>query len=277
VTTGAGRKILLLRSGAPGPEDVAVDPDVLVLHTHEIVSRDEGIREALAFEAAGATLVVSSKETVRILVPLFRAPFARMIAVGGGTGDLLRKVNTGERSGRTSGGASTYSGAVGREGAEEASDGGLGGPRVVVPEIPGAAGVLHLLRNPPSAALGMRILWPRGSDAADEPLDELRSLGAQVFAPIVYEKRRRAFDSSDPAWSAFSSGEVSAVAVGSLAGLDALRGAVRASGRPLPPVRWGALGPETARAFAARGLPAPLVPKRPRLPDLIDLLRENLT
>ncbi len=93
-------RILLLRSGSAGPEDAAPAPDVTVLHTHAVEPRPEGVAEALAFDPAGATLVVSSKETVRVLLPLFRLPFASMIAVGEGTADLLRRVNTGEAARR---------------------------------------------------------------------------------------------------------------------------------------------------------------------------------
>jgi uroporphyrinogen-III synthase len=291
----ASQKILVLRSGAPDAENPSA-PDVLALSTHEIVPRSEGIREALAFDARGARLIVSSRVTVRVFLEseqapsLFGHPFAGVLAVGESTGDLLGKVKTGEGRGATPAGASNAGGArrtqssdvgsseVGSSEREssggESSKGEAAAPPVVVPDIPGAAGILHFLSKIPLH--GARILWPRGSDAADEPLEQLRTLGALVTAPVVYEKRPRILAPGDPALLAFLDGEVPAVAVGSLAALDVLLGAVRASGRPLPPVIWGVLGPETARAFGARGLAAPLVPKRPRLGDLIDLLRENL-
>ena len=268
-------RILLLRSGSTGSDD-ALPADVTVLHTHSVAPSPEGVAEALAFDARGATLVVSSKETVRVFSEredwraLFRAPFAQMLAVGEGTGellkrvntgegtgDLLRKVNTGERPGSTSGGASTYS--------------GVAATSIIVPEVPGAAGVIHFLRKL-SLAVGMRILWPRGSDAATEPLDELRALGAFVRAPVVYVKRALAPSELDAGVLAdFRAGRFSAVAVGSMAGLDALLAAA-----PVPPhVRWGVLGPETARGFAARNLPAPVVPPRARFSDLLELLRKE--
>ncbi|MEO8054433.1 MAG: uroporphyrinogen-III synthase [Acidobacteriota bacterium] len=234
-------RILLLRSGSAGLEEGAPAPDVTVLHTHAVEPRPEGVAEALAFAAAGATLVVSSKETVRVLLPLFGRPFARMVAVGEGTGDFLRRVNTGE------------------------------GAQIVVPTIPGAAGVLHLLRKS-SAPLPSRILWPRGSDAASEPLEEIRALGISLSSPVVYVKRALSPSELDPSVLAdFRAGRFASVAVGSTAGLDALLAAV-----PSPPhVRWGVLGPETARALAARHLPAPVVPPRARLADLLDLLRKE--
>ncbi len=235
-------RILLLRSGSAGSDDVPAD--VTVLHTHTVAPRPEGVAEALAFDARGATLVVSSKETVRVFesredwLPLLRAPFAQLLAVGEGTADLLRRVNTGA---------------------------------VVVPEIPGAAGVIHFLRRL-SSAVGMRILWPRGSDAADGPLEEIRALGAFVCAPVVYDKRTLAPSELDPSVLAdFRAGRFSAVAVGSMAGLDALLAAA-----PAPPhVRWGVLGPETARGFAARNLTAPVVPPRAKFSDLLELLRKE--
>jgi uroporphyrinogen-III synthase len=250
-------RILLLRSGSAGPDDAAPAGDVTVLHTHEIAPRPEGIAEALAFDPVDAMLVVSSKETVRVLLPLFTRAFASMVAVGEGTGDLLRRVNTGGRPGGTSAEASTYSGVREAE--------------IVVPTTPGAAGVLHLLRES-SAAKGTRILWPRGSDAAAEPFEEIRSLGFSVAAPVVYLKRALLPSELDSSVLAdFRAGLFAAVAVGSTAGLDALLAAV-----PEPPhVRWGVLGPESAKAVIARNLPAPVVPPRARLADLLDLLRKE--
>jgi uroporphyrinogen-III synthase len=118
----------------------------------------------------------------------------------------------------------------------------------------------------------MRILWPHGSDTASEPFEEIRSLGFFLEAPVVYVKRVFLPPELDPSVLAdFRAGRFAAVAVGSTAGLDALLAAV-----PSPPhVRWGVLGPETARAVAARHLPAPVVPARARLSDLLDLLRKE--
>ncbi len=251
------RRILLLRSGSAGPEDSAVAPDVTVLHTHTVEARPEGVAEALAFDPVGATLVVSSKETVRVLLPLFTRPFALMVAVGEGTAELLRKVNTGGRPRGTSGVSSTYSGA--RE------------AQIVVPATPGAAGVIHLLRES-SAAFPSRVLWPHGSDAASEPFEEIRSLGFSLLAPVVYVKRALSSLELDAGVVAdFAAGRFGSVAVGSTAGLDVLLAAVPSP----PPVRWGVLGPETAKAVAARNLPAPVVPPRARLSDLLDLLRKE--
>jgi uroporphyrinogen-III synthase len=252
-------RILLLRSGSAGPEDAAPGPEVTVLHTHAVDARSEGIAEALAFDPVGATLVVSSKETVRVLLPLFTRPFARIVAVGEGTGDLLRKVNTGEGGAGRLGSPSTYS--------------GVSSPQLVVPEVPGAAGVLHLLRKSP-AAFPSRILWPHGSDAAFEPLEEIRSLGFSLSSPVVYVKRALSPAELDASVVAdFAAGRFGSVAVGSTAGLDVLLSAVPSP----PPVRWGVLGPETAKALAARKLPAPVVPPRARLSDLLDLLRKETT
>lgn len=253
-------RILLLRSGSSGPEDAGLGSDVTVLRTHVVEPRPEGIAEALAFDAAGATLVVSSKETVRVLLPLFGRGFARVVAVGDGTADLLRRVNAGERPGGTPGAASTYSGA--------------GEPEIVVPATPGAAGIIHFLRDSSSSSafLPVRILWPHGSDAASEPFEEIRSLGFSLVSPVVYSKRALApVELAKSAVADFGAGRFGSVAVGSTAGLDVLLSAV-----PSPPhVRWGVLGPETAKALVARNLPAPVVPPRARLSDLLDLLRKE--
>jgi uroporphyrinogen-III synthase len=250
-------RILLLRSGSAGPEDPALASDVTVLHTHAVESRPEGVAEALAFDPAGATLVVSSRETVRVLLPLFPLRFSSVIAVGEGTGDLLRKVDAGERSGVTLGEASTYNGA--------------GETQIVVPGVPGAAGVVRFLRES-SAPAHMRLLWPHGSDAASGPFEEIRALGFCLSSPVVYVKRALGASELDASVLAdFRSGRFSAVAVGSTAGLDALLAAVSAP----PHVKWGVLGPETAKAVSARRLPAPVVPPRARLSDLLDLLRKE--
>jgi uroporphyrinogen-III synthase len=254
-------RILLLRSGAAGSED-ALSSDVTVLYTHTVLPRPEGVAEALAFDARGATLVISSKETINYLLPLFRAPFALMVAVGEGTGDLLRRVNTGGPLDGTSGGASTYSGATETQ--------------IVVPPVPGAAGVIHLLRESPSA-VGMRMLWPHGSDAAPEPLEQIRALGIRLVAPVVYEKRPLTSSELNPSILAdFRAGRFAAVAVGSMAGLDVLLAAMDVPAASLPPVRWGVLGPETAKAVTARGLPPPLIPAHARLSDLLELLRKEI-
>jgi len=254
-------RILLLRSSAAGSGD-ATPGDVTVLHTHAVAPRPEGIAEALAFDTDGATLVVSSKETISFLLPLFRSPFARMLAVGESTGELLRRVNTGGADAGRVAGASTYSGASETQ--------------IVVPEVPGAAGVTHFLRRS-SAVVGMRILWPHGSDAAPEPFEEIRKLGISLVAPVVYEKRPLAPSEMNPSiLSDFRAGRFAAVAVGSTAGLDALLAALNMPAAALPPLRWGVLGPETAKAVTARGLPPPSVPAHARLSELLDLLRKEI-
>lgn len=250
-------RILLLRSGSAGPEEAPLPSDVTVLHTHAIAPVAGGIAEALAFDPEGAALVVSSKETVRFLLPLFPLRFSMVIAVGEGTGDVLRRVNTEERPGGALAGASTYSGA--------------GEAQIVVPGVPGAAGVIDLLRES-SASFPLRILWPHGSDAATGPLEEIRSLGFSLVSPIVYSKQPLSPSSLDASVVAdFIAGRFGSVAVGSTAGLDVLLAAVPSP----PPARWGVLGPETAKALAARKLPAPVVPPRARLADLLDLLRKE--
>lgn len=251
-------RILLLRSGSAGPEESTLAADVTVLHTHTVDARPDGVAEALAFDPVGATLVVSSKETVRVLLPLFPLRFSLVVAVGEGTGDLLRRVNTGEGGAGRFAGASTYSGAPAAQ--------------IVVPEVPGAAGVLHFLRESSSAPSQVRVLWPHGSDAASEPFEEVRSLGFSLSSPVVYLKRALAPAELDASVVAdFAAGRFGSVAVGSTAGLDVLLSAVPSP----PPVRWGVLGPETAKALVARNLPAPLVPPRARLSDLLDLLRKE--
>ncbi len=256
-------RILLLRSGAAGSED-AFSGDVTVLYTHTVVPRPEGVAEALAFDARGATLVISSKETINYLLPLFRAPFAEMLAVGEGTGDFLRRVVRGE------------AGRARQRATEDGATSARAPTPVRVPESPGAAGVLDHLRKS-STALPARLLWPHGSDAAPEPLEQIRALGIRLVAPVVYEKRPLTSSELNPSILAdFRAGRFAAVAVGSMAGLDVLLAALDVPAASLPPVRWGVLGPETAKAVTARGLPPSLIPAHARLSDLLELLRKEI-
>jgi uroporphyrinogen-III synthase len=226
-------KILLLRSGIEeGAESPPEGVDLLL--THEVISVPQGIAAANAFEPAGASLIVTSRSTVLVLEaarPGFFAGFERAFASGTATGRALSAA---------------------------------GARQVEVGAEPGAAGIVPLLRDS-SAPL----LWPHGSDADPEPFEPLAERSVRWSAPVVYEKRP--LSRPDPGLvRALLDGRYAGVAVSSVAALDVLLGAVRASGRPLPQVRWGAIGPGTARAFAQRHLPAPVVPSRARLTDLVD-------
>ncbi len=232
------KRILLLRSGGieGGEEKPPAGVDLLV--THEVLPVPHGIAEAIAFEAQGAALIVTSRSTVRVLheekEDFFRAPFSRLVSAGEGTARALREA---------------------------------GAPDVTVPGRPGAAGIVELLAN----AVGLRILWPHGSDADTASFEGLAAKGSTLKAPIVYLKHP--IPRPDPARiEAFLRGAYAGVAVSSLAALDVFLEAARAPGRALPQVRWGAIGPGTARAFAERHLPPPVVPSRARVNDLVDAL-----
>ncbi len=237
-------RILLLRAVPPEEEAASLPEGVDLLVTHEVASVPAGIEEALAFDPARARLAVTSRTTVRVLVAagasqLFSRPFASVLAAGEGTARSLREAGAGE---------------------------------VVVPELPGAEGVVEALRP---YGVFLRLLWPRGADADPRPFGDLGEGGAVVCAPVVYDKTpSKALD--EALLSRLSSGGHAAVAVASLAALDVLLGALASRGLPVPPVRWGALGPATARAFASRGLPEPAVPGRARLDALLDLLRNEV-
>ena len=95
-----------------------------------------------------------------------------------------------------------------------------------------------------------------------------------MTAPVVYVKEPlAALDAG--VLAAFREGEYDALAIGSLAALDVFLDALGADGpADLPPVRFGVVGPETARLLVERGFPEPVVPERPLLSDLIALLKE---
>ncbi len=233
-------RILLLRSGIEeGAEAPAEGVDVLL--THEVLPAPEGVAAALTFEPAGAAVVVTSRSAVVVLEaarPGFFARFERAFAAGIATGRALSSAGAG---------------------------------RVEVGAEPGAAGIVRLLRDDSGP-----VLWPRGSDADPEPFEPLAARSVRWSAPVVYEKRPLA--RPDPLLvEALLDGRYAGVAVASLAALDALLASVRSAGRPLPQVRWGAIGPGTARAFAQRDLPVPVVPSRARLNDLIEAVASEVS
>jgi uroporphyrinogen-III synthase len=208
--------------------------------THEVVPAPRGIAEAMAFDPTGATVVVTSRSTILVLEaarPGFFARFARGLAAGLSTARAL-------------------------------SAGGT--PAVEVGSEPGAAGLVPLLRDHAAP-----LLWPHGSDADTEPFEPLLERSPRWASPVVYEKRPAV--RPDPVLiGAFLDGRYAGVAVSSLSALEVLLSAVREAGRPLPQVRWGAIGPGTARAFARLDLPAPVVPPRARLNDLIDAVAASV-
>ena len=230
------RRVLLLRpSGGALP-----GADLLV--THRVVPVPSAVAAFAAERPDGAILVVSSLNAVEVLrdAPqgnLLARPFRLVVAAGAGTAKALAAA----------------------------------GVAAVAPELPGAAGILaELVRRGESG----RLLWPRGSDADAAPVAELAARGFSVSAPVVYVKEPLpALDAER--LRAFRAGEYGAVAVGSLAALDAFLAALGATGpEALPPVRFGVLGPESARLLVARGFPGPLVPEKPLLTDLIAHIKE---
>ena len=232
-------RILLLRSGIE--EGAEAPPEgVDVLLTHEVVPAPVGIAAAIAFDPTGATVVVTSRSTILVLErarPGFFGRFERGLAAGFATARELSAA---------------------------------GAPAVELGSEPGAAGLVPLLRG-----LAAPLLWPHGSDADPEPFEPLVESSARWAAPVVYEKRP--LSRPDPALvGAFLDGRYAGVAVSSLSALEVLLAAVREAGRPLPQVRWGAIGPGTARAFSRLDLPAPVVPPRARLNDLIDAVAASV-
>lgn len=237
-------RVLLLRATADDGDSVPPGVDLLV--THEVVASRAGLAEALAFRAEGARLLVTSKTTVRVLHEadgaFFGRPFSETLVSG-------------------------------RETARAVQD--AGARHVVYGETPGAAGILAVLPDP---IAGTRLLWPHGSDADARPFARLAENGAHLAAPVVYEKRVRAALDEAPL-ERLLAGRYDAVGVASLAALDALLAELSARRAAPPDVRWGAIGPETAKGLAARGLPAARFPERASLADLVAALsapaREN--
>ncbi len=246
-------RLLLLRSGGTEEGGAPLAPGVDVLVTHEVAPRPDGVGEAVRFALAAAAertvLLVTSRSAVRSLSPaweergLFRLPWRSVLAAGGET-------------------------------ARELCD--RGAPAVTVPPEPGAAGIVPpLLALLAGDASPLRLLWPRGSDADPSPFAPARERAGAFSDPVVYEKRP--VPPPRELLGRLAGGEWGAVAVSSLAALDVLLAGLAAARLPVPNVRWGAVGPATARAFAARGLPEPVVPAHPRLADLIATLSQMET
>ena len=230
------RRVLLLRpAGEPVP-----GADLLV--THRIVPAPFGIAAVRKYAPADAILVVSSRATVEVLAAAGAAgtlgSFRLVLTAGAGTTAALEEAGVRD---------------------------------ALTPVPPGAVGILAELER---RGEGGRLLWPRGSDADDAPVAELAARGFDVTAPVVYVKEALP-ELDGTLLGAFRAGAYDALAVGSLAALDVFLEALGAEGpADLPPVRFGVVGPETARLLVARGFPAPVVPKRPLLTDLIALLKE---
>jgi len=231
------RRVLLLRpTGGP-----VAGADLLV--THRVVPAPSALAETAAYEPGGAIFVVSSLNAVGILrdAPegnLLARSFRLVVSAGAGTSRALEAAGVAE---------------------------------VVTPDPPGAVGILAELERRGERG---RLLWPRGSDADIAPLSELASRGFEVTAPVVYVKEPLAVPDAG-ILTAFRAGQYDALAIGSLAALDVFLAALGASDpTDLPPVRFGVLGPETARLLVARGFPEPSVPAKPLLIDLIALLKE---
>ena len=228
------RRVLLLR---PGGEPV---PGADLLVTHRIVPAPFGIAATRSFDPDGAILVVSSRAAVDVLAEAGAAgrlrSFRLILTAGAGTSTALEGVGVGS---------------------------------CVAPVPPGAVGILAELARRGETG---RLLWPRGSDADDAAVDELLDRGFDVTAPVVYLKEPLP-SLEGSVLRSFRAGEYDALAIGSLAALDVFLDALGADGpADLPPVRFGVVGPETARLLVARGFPEPAVPKRPLLTDLIALL-----
>lgn len=234
---------LLLRSGGGDDGGGAVPSGVEVLVTHEVTEDAGGIAETLAVDPVGTRLVVTSKTTVRVLAScpgakgFFTRPFASVLAAGAETAGSLRAA---------------------------------GSVLVLAPDAPGATGLVPALLTLPAP---LKVLWPHGSDADPVPFRPVKSRAVAFDAPVVYLKRALPLPAA--LLERVASGAFSGIAVSSLAALDVLMQGLSAAGLPVPHVTWAAVGPATARAFAARGLPPPIVPKRPRVADLLAILMEK--
>ena len=229
------RRVLLLR---PGGEPV---PGADLLVTHRIVPAPFGI-------AATRTLRPRRRDPRRLLARDGRRP---------GRGGRVRAapVVPPRPDGR-------------RRDGDGARGGGCRRP-ASPPSLPGPSASSRSSRAAARAAGSSG----RAAPTPTTPRSTSSSAAASTSRHPSSTSRSRSRRSTRSVLRAFRAGEYDALAIGSLAALDVFLDALGADGpADLPPVRFGVVGPETARLLVARGFPAPAVPRRPLLTDLIALL-----
>jgi uroporphyrinogen-III synthase len=139
----------------------------------------------------------------------------------------------------------------------------------VPPQQVGGAVVEAMLACAPVA--GRRVLWPRAEAARDALPRDLRRAGALVDDPVAYHTVPRA-DAARELARMLDYAELDAVILTSPSAVACLASARPRIGRAV----ICAIGPATAAAARAHGLPVHVEPRAHTIPALVESLRQHL-
>ncbi|HET9553437.1 MAG TPA: uroporphyrinogen-III synthase [Anaeromyxobacteraceae bacterium] len=145
-------------------------------------------------------------------------------------------------------------------------------PDLVPLEATGAAMAEALARHVHGAA----VLVPRAADGRPELVAGLAAAGAEVTAPVAYRTVPAPPETLAPLGDALAAGAVDAVAFLSPSAVKSVVGALGPRAALLAGVLLAAIGPTTADALRAAGLPVGAMPARHTAADLADELAVRL-
>jgi len=143
----------------------------------------------------------------------------------------------------------------------------------LVPRVSSGEGLGAALRL---AARGLRILVPRAAEGRQELTEILADAGAEVTAPPAYRTVPAPPESLAPLGYLLERGLVDAVAFASPSAVKSVAAALGGRSRLLAGPCLAAIGPTTAAAIRALGLPVGAQPAQPGAEALADALAEAL-
>jgi uroporphyrinogen-III synthase len=205
-----------------------------------ITSPADGAPLSAALERLGTYdwVVFTSANAVRAVGPGLAPPAARIAAVGPATAEAIA---------------------------------GILGWRVhAMPgEFTGRAVTAAMLRQGPLD--GARVLWPRAEAAREELREQLAAAGAHLDAPVAYRTVQLPQNAARLA-GMIETGAVDVVTLTSPSAARCLADAVASTGRAVIAV----IGPSTAEAARASGLPVHVEPAAHTIPDMVEALETYL-
>jgi uroporphyrinogen-III synthase len=116
------------------------------------------------------------------------------------------------------------------------------------------------------------VLVPRAEDGRRELVDGLRAAGAEVIAPVAYRTVVAPREALAPLVDAARRGAIDAVAFASPSAVRSVVAAFEPDLLPLARAALAAIGPTTADALRATGLPVVVEPARATAQDLADAI-----
>jgi uroporphyrinogen-III synthase/uroporphyrinogen III methyltransferase/synthase len=142
--------------------------------------------------------------------------------------------------------------------------------------VPAEAKGEALARELAPLVAGRRVLLPRAADGRPELPRGLEAAGARLEAPDAYRTVPAPADTLRPLAGWIARGEVDAVAFASPSAVRAIVAALGAEREALRRVLLAAIGPTTAAALEAEGLPVGALPEAYTAPALADVIAERL-